>query len=79
MKTKSILLAGLAAMMAASDTKGSDTYLITNPYAGLEQYGSGSGAAANHWYSSPIFIPYKHIKQTYRSQQRAAKQRRKSK
>lgn len=46
---------------------------ISNPM----QFGSGNGAGEGHWYSSPIFIPYKHTIQTYRSQQRAAKQRRK--
>ena len=47
---------------------------IANPM----QFGSGNGAGEYHGYTSPIYIPYKHIKQTYRSQQRAAKQRRKS-
>ena len=45
--------------------------------ASPSQFGSGNGAGEGHWYSSPIYIPYKHTIQTYRSQQRAAKQRRK--
>jgi len=67
---------GLAAMMAASEPKG-DTYMYSNPYADLGQYGSGTGAGMFFGYTSPIYIPYKHPIQTYRSQQRAAKKRRK--
>lgn len=70
---------GLAAMMAAQDAQSSESYIrFTNPYADLGMYGSGTGAGMFFGYTSPIYIPYKHIKQTYRSQQRAAKQRRKS-
>jgi hypothetical protein len=68
---------GIAAMMAASGAQGSDTYKFTNPYADLGQYGSGTGAGMFFGYTSPIYIPYKHPIQTYRSQQRAAKKRRK--
>jgi hypothetical protein len=70
---KSIIgLMGLAAlaMSAQSDNR------IANdlPQVG---YGSGNGAGLFHGYSSPIYIPYKHPIQTYCSQQRAAKKRRK--
>lgn len=62
----------MALMMSGTPALGSAK--IVNPI----EFGSGSGAGEFYWYTSPIFIPYKHIKQTYRSQQRAAKQRRKS-
>ena len=62
----------MALMMSGTPTLGSAK--IVNPI----EFGSGGGAGEFHWYTSPIFIPYKHTKQTYRSQQRAAKQRRKS-
>ncbi len=68
------LFLGLAAMMAASDPS-RKTYSITNPYADLGKYGSGNGAGIFFGYTSPIYIPYKHTKQTYRSQQRAAKKK----
>ena len=61
----------MALMMSGTPTLGS-AKIVSPP-----QFGSGNGAGEGHWYSSPIYIPYKHIKQTYRSQQRAAKQRRK--
>jgi hypothetical protein len=69
---------GIAAMMAAQDSQSGESYIkITNPYADLGQYGSGTGAGMFFGYTSPIYIPYKHPIQTYRSQQRAAKKRRK--
>ena len=40
------------------------------------KYGSGNGAGQFHSYTSPIYIPYYHTKQTYRSQARKAKNRR---
>jgi hypothetical protein len=75
-KQAGLFFLGIAAMLAASDSKG-DTYRYVNPFADLGKYGSGSGAGMFFGYTSPIYIPYKHIKQTYRSQQRAAKKRRK--
>ena len=66
MKNKSVLLAGLAAMMASGD---SQTMTLTNPNVGYE-------ATSVSYGTSPIYIPYYHTKQTYRSQARKAKNRR---
>ena len=59
--------------LAAIQFQSGGTTVIHNPI----QYGSGGGAGAFYGVSNPIYIPYKHPIQTYRSQQRAAKKRRK--
>jgi len=66
MKNKSVLLAGLAAMMASGD---SQAMTLTNQYDGNETTSVSYG-------TSPIYIPYYHTKQTYRAQARKAKKRR---
>jgi len=53
------------------------TMTIENPMKGLlDKFMFGGGRKS--YGSNPIFIPRKHTKQTYRSQQRAAKKRRRA-
>ena len=70
-KNIGLLFLGLAAMFDYQ-TK---SFIIDNkPQLTGAQYIGNGGTLA---FGQPIFFPKKHTKQTYRSQQRAAKQRRK--
>lgn len=70
------LLALMAFSALAQPSLKSDTYIISNPYAGIigPNYIGGSRSFAS---GSPYYFPRKHTVETYRSQQRKAKQRKK--
>jgi hypothetical protein len=74
MKKSIVGLLGLTAMAMAS---GADSRIVDDlPNV---KYGSGNGAGQFHSYTSPIYIPYYHPKQTYRAQARKAKSRKANK
>ena len=73
MKNKSVLLAATMAIAASAMSSGTN---VETPSA--NNLGMGSTGYNPTYATNPIYFPKKHTIESYRSQQRAAKKRRKA-
>lgn len=72
MKNKSVLLAATMAMAATAMSANTQSDITPN------DLGMGSTGYNPIYSTNPIYFPKKHTAESYRSQQRAAKKRRKA-